>query len=130
MADEFASMSQSNLERLLEGGASPELTQQSSKTGLLSGIGKGKLKQLGKGVVGYYLLSQLLGAANRNREQAVQRGAIRGQAGLATPENLYYQAAFPQAQQEEAEARQALMTHLSGGVVGPSIATGERMIGV
>lgn len=110
--------------------ASGVTTTKGTPKGKFAGVDKKQLTKLGKGAVLYYLLSQGMGAFNKNREQAVQRGAMREQAELATPENLYYQAAMPQAQQEEAEARQALMMHLSGGVVGPSIATGERVIGV
>ena len=48
---------------------------------------------------------------------------------MITPENLYFQAAQPQAQAEESMARTALFQQLSGGVLGPSLAKGEYMIG-
>jgi hypothetical protein len=86
-------------------------------------------KKLGLGLFGGFLADRVLRTLDRSAELGIQRKAMRSQAELSSPENLYYQAAFPQAQQEEAEARQALMTHLSGGVIGPSIATGERLIG-
>ena len=86
-------------------------------------------KKLGLGLLGGFLADRVLRTLDRSAEVGIQKRAMRSQAELSSPENLYYQAAFPQAQQEEAEARQALMTHLSGGVIGPSIATGERLIG-
>ena len=123
MADEFTSMSQSNLERLLGGPdeSSPAITAGKSWLG-------GR-KKLGIGLLGGFLADRVLRTLDRSAELGIQKKAMRSQADLSSPENLYYQAAFPQAQQEEAEARQALMTHLSGGVIGPSIATGERLIG-
>jgi endonuclease YncB( thermonuclease family) len=43
---------------------------------------------------------------------------------------MYYQAALPQAQAEAQEARQALFSQLTnGGVLGPTLARGERRIG-
>ena len=48
---------------------------------------------------------------------------------MIAPESLYFQAAQPQAQQEESMARQALFSQLSGGVLGPSLAKGEYMVG-
>jgi hypothetical protein len=89
----------------------------------------GGRKKLGIGLLGGFLADRVLRTLDRSAELGIQKKAMRSQADLSSPENLYYQAAFPQAQQEEAEARQALMTHLSGGVIGPSIATGERLIG-
>jgi len=98
-----------------------------AKTGIKSWF-EGK-KKLGLGLFGGFLADRVLRTLDRSAELGIQKKAMRSQADLSSPENLYYQAAFPQAQQEEAEARQALMTHLSGGVIGPSIATGERLIG-
>lgn len=74
-------------------------------------------------------LSKIFEAASQRGEQNVRREAIRSQAELATPENLYYQASLPSAQAEEEQARQALLAHLSGGVIGPSLARGERLVG-
>ena len=54
---------------------------------------------------------------------------MRSQAEMVTPENLYFQAAQPQAREEESMAHQALMTQLTGGVLGPQLAKGEYQIG-
>lgn len=74
-------------------------------------------------------LRGVLDAINQRAERGIQREAIRGQRELATPENLYYQAALPSARAEEETARQALFAQLSGGVIGPSLAKGERIVG-
>jgi len=93
----------------------------------------GSLKNLAKGAVpgllGWMLLEQILSARNAAKDRGLQMEAMGSQAAMQTPENLYYQAALPQAQQEEGMARNALLTHLSGGVIGPTLARGERMIG-
>jgi hypothetical protein len=93
-----------------------------SKIGMLD-----RLKGEVPGLIFLLAMNRLMKIPGERGERALRREAIRAQG--VTPDDLYYQAALPQAQQEEAEARQALITHLSGGVVGPSIATGERMIG-
>ena len=97
--------------------------------GMLKGIKGGGLKGVGSSILGYMILSRLLRLPGEMGERNVQREAIQSQASMATPENLYYQAALPQAQEEESMARQALFTQISGGVLGPSLATGERLIG-
>jgi hypothetical protein len=103
------------------------------KTGKLGGLkklfsGKGA-KGLGAGMMGWWILDKILSARNKSADIGVQKEAIQAQASMATPENMYYQAAMPQAQEEEAQARQALFAQLSGGILGPSLAKGERMIG-
>ena len=99
-------------------------------TGRLSGLlSSGKLKGGITGLLGWMALSRILDESNRIAEAGIQREAIRQQAGAITPERLYYEAALPAAQAQEAEARQALLAHISGGVIGPSLARGERMIG-
>ena len=97
--------------------------------GMLKGLKGGGLKGIGSSILGYMILSRLLNIPGEIGERNVQREAIQSQASMATPENLYYQAAMPQAQQEEEMARQALFSQISGGVLGPSLATGERLIG-
>jgi hypothetical protein len=53
---------------------------------------------------------------------------LRTQTELLTPQDLYYQAALPQAQEEESAAKSAFLSHLSGGVIGPQLAKGEYLI--
>lgn len=80
-------------------------------------------------ILGFLLLSKYLEARNLRKEQGIQKEGLGIQAGLATPENLYYQAVQPQARQEADMARQALFAQITGGVIGPSLARGERRIG-
>ena len=81
-------------------------------------------------MIGWMLLQKLLDVRGQRKDIGVQREAIEEQSALATPENLYYQASLPQAKQEEEMARTALMTQLSGGVIGPTqLARGERNLG-
>jgi short subunit dehydrogenase-like uncharacterized protein len=75
------------------------------------------------------LLDKLLAAQEQAQMRGIQREAIQAEAAMRTPESLYYQAALPQAQEEERVARQALMAQLSGGVLGPSLARGETIVG-
>ena len=92
-------------------------------------LSSGKLKGGITGLLGWMALSRILEERNRIAEAGIQREAIREQAAGITPERLYYEAALPAAQAQEVEARQALLSHISGGVIGPSLAHGERMIG-
>lgn len=90
----------------------------------------GKGKGAAAGLLAWLALDKVISAGEGMAERGIQKEAIRGQAALATPENLYYQAAMPRAQAEEEQARVALFSTLSGGVLGPSnLAKGERMIG-
>ena len=61
--------------------------------------------------------------------QDIESEGLTRRAEMATPDNLYMQAALPQAQREEEMARTALLNQISGGVLGPSLARGERRIG-
>lgn len=100
------------------------------KGGIFSKLKGAKgLKGAGAQMLGFLLLQRLMNLPAEAGERNVQREAIRAQGASMTPENLYYQAALPQAQEEEDMARQALFSHLSGGVIGPSLAKGERLIG-
>jgi len=109
------------------GGASKKLGKMGGLKKFLGGKGA---KGLGAGMMGWWILDKILSARNKSADIGVQKEALQAQGEMATPENLYYQAAMPQAQEEEAQARQALFAQLSGGILGPSnLAKGERMIG-
>jgi hypothetical protein len=94
--------------------------------GLLSRPG---IKGLGAGVFATWLLNKILQTGHETGMRNIQREGLRSQAEMITPENLYFQAAQPQAQEEESMARQALMQQFTGGVLGPQLAKGEYMIG-
>ena len=95
--------------------------------GLLSRPG---IKQAAGGLFAYWLLNKLLQTGHETGMRGIQRAGLRSQAEMITPASLYFQAAQPQALQEEAMARQALTAQLTGGVIGPSqLAKGEYMIG-
>lgn len=94
--------------------------------GLLSKPG---IKGAGMGVFATWLLNKVLQTKHETGMRNIQREGLRSQAEMVTPENLYYQAAQPQAQQEESMARTAMLNQLSGGVLGPSLAKGEYLIG-
>jgi hypothetical protein len=87
------------------------------------------VKQAGGYMFGAWLVDKILKATHERGMRNIQREGLRGQAEMITPENLYFQAAQPQAQAEESQARQALFSQLSGGILGPSLAKGEIMIG-
>lgn len=97
--------------------------------GLMSKLGGAGAKGIGAQLLGFWLLNKYLQTRHESKLGNIQIEGMRQQAESMTPENLYYQAALPQAQEEESMARQALLTQLSGGVLGPSLAKGERMIG-
>jgi len=97
--------------------------------GLMSKLGGAGVKGIGTQLLGIWLLNKYLQTRHESKLGNIQVEGMRQQAESMTPENLYYQAALPQAQEEESMARQALLTQLSGGVIGPSLAKGERMIG-
>ncbi|MCK5603095.1 hypothetical protein KAR91_14525 [Candidatus Pacearchaeota archaeon] len=94
--------------------------------GLLSKPG---IKGAGLGVFATWLLNKVLQTGHETGMRNIQREGLRSQAEMVTPENLYFQAAQPQAQQEESMARTAMLSQLSGGVLGPSLAKGEYLIG-
>ena len=115
-------------------GAGPETgiptTGVHSATGRMAGLlGSPGVKGMGAGIFTTWLLQKLLQTGHEAGMRGIQREGLRSQAEMITPENLYFQAVQPQAQQEESMARQALMTQLTGGVLGPSLAKGEYMIG-
>lgn len=101
--------------------------------GMAGGIGgllaRPGVKGVGAGIFMTWLLNKILQTGHETSMRGIQREGLRSQAELVTPENLYYQAAQPAAQQEESMAHQALMTQLTGGVLGPQLAKGEYMIG-
>jgi len=112
----------------------PEAGASSPGGGGLKGITKGglqnpMLKSAGMGIFATWLLNKFLQTKHESGMRDIQREGLRGQAEMVTPENLYYQAAQPKAQEEESMARSALMSQLSGGVIGPSLAKGEFQIG-
>ena len=84
---------------------------------------------MGAGLFATWLLQKLLQTRHETGMRGIQREGLRSQAEMITPENLYMQAAQPQAQEEESMARQALFSQLSGGVLGPQLAKGEYLIG-
>ena len=102
-------------------------------TGLTGGIGgllaKPGVKGVGAGIFASWLLQKILQTTHETGMRGIQREGLRSQAEMVTPESLYYQAAQPTAQVEESQARQALFSQLSGGVLGPQLAKGEYMIG-
>lgn len=87
------------------------------------------IKGVGAGIFATWLLNKIMQTRHQTGMRAIQREGLRSQAEMITPESLYFQAAQPQVQQEESMARQALFSQLSGGVLGPSLAKGEYMIG-
>ena len=97
--------------------------------GMLKGVTTKGVGQFGGGMLAWWLADKILSSVNQAQMQGVQREAIQSEAGMATPESLYYQASLPRAQAEEEMARSALFSQLSGGVLGPQVARGERIIG-
>lgn len=96
-----------------------------AKNFLKTGAGK-----LAVGELFTWLLAQkALDVSERSLERGIVREGIQKQSALATPENLYYSASLPGAQAGAEQAKQALMATLSGGVLGPSLARGETLIG-
>ena len=99
---------------------------QGAAGGLLNRPG---IKGAGVGIFATWLLNKILQTGHETGMRNIQREGLRSQAEMITPENLYFQAAQPQAQEEESMARQALFSQLSGGVLGPQLAKGEYLIG-
>lgn len=92
-------------------------------------LGSQKVKGAAGGLFAYWLLNKLMQTSHETGMRNIQREGLRSQAEMITPESLYFQAAQPAAQEEESMARTALYSQLSGGVLGPSLAKGEFMIG-
>ena len=88
-----------------------------------------ELKVAGAGIFATWLLNKLLQTGHETGMRNIQRAGLRSQAEMVTPEALYYRAAQPQAQAEEAMALHALTQQITGGVLGPQLAKGEYMIG-
>jgi hypothetical protein len=101
--------------------------------GMAGGVGgllaRPGIKGVGAGIFATWLLNKILQTTHETKMRGIQREGLRSQAEMITPESLYFQAAQPAAQEEESMARQALFQQLSGGVLGPSLAKGEYMIG-
>lgn len=99
----------------------------------LGRVGKGlsnpMLKSAGAGIFATWLLQKMMQTRHESGLQDIQLENLQSQAEMLTPQNLYYKAALPQAQEEESMARNALLSQLSGGVLGPQLAKGEFMIG-
>ena len=97
--------------------------------GRLAGLTTKGVGKVGGGMLGFWLAQKILDTVNQMQDVGVQRAGLRSRAELVTPQSLYAQAALPRAQEEETMARTALFSQLSGGVLGPSLAKGEYMIG-
>ncbi len=80
-------------------------------------------------LVGMFIMDKLLQTRHEQGIQNIQLEGMKRQEELVTSENLLGQAALPAAQEEESMARNALLMQLSGGVLGPTVARGNRMIG-
>ena len=110
--------------------AGPEVGKAGGLAGGAAGLlSRPGIKGAGAGIFVTWLLNKLLQTHHETSMRGIQREALASQAEMVTPESLYYQAAQPTAQREEAFAHQALMQQLMGGVTGPSLAKGEYMIG-
>ncbi|KKK54242.1 hypothetical protein LCGC14_3086730, partial [marine sediment metagenome] len=105
-----------------EAGAVPGATAGGGLGGLLQKPG---LKSAGMGIFATWLMNKILQTKHESGMRNIQMEGMRSQAEMVTPENLYFQAAQPQAREEESMAHQALMTQLTGGVLGPQLAKGE-----
>jgi len=111
----------------------PETGTPTPATGLKGKAGgllsKPGVKGVGMGIFGTWLLNKILQTGHETGMRNIQREGLRSQAEMVTPENLYFQAAQPQAKEEETMARTAMLSQLSGGVLGPQLAKGEYLIG-
>lgn len=105
--------------------AAPKGMKSWLKSAMKGGTGKSALG----GMAGYAILQYLMNAGEGIQQQSFARKEMDLQKEVMTPEALYYQAALPQAKAEEEQARTALLTQMSGGLIGPSLAKGERLIG-
>ncbi len=113
-----------------EAGGVPGAGGGGSGAGGMGGlVSRPGIKGAGMGIFATWLLDKIMQTKHQSGMRDIQRQGIRSQAEMVTPENLYFQAAQPQAEREETMAHQALMTQLSGGVLGPSLAKGEYSVG-
>jgi hypothetical protein len=97
--------------------------------GIKSKLGGMGMKGIGAQLIGLFMLDKILQTKHQAGMRDIQLEGMKRQGELATSENLLGQAALPQAQEEESMARNALLLQLSGGVLGPTVARGNRMIG-
>lgn len=97
--------------------------------GQIKGISTGTVGKYGGGILAWWLAQKILGTINQMQDIGIQRQGLRSRAEMITPQSLYSRAALPRAQEEESMARTALFQQLSGGILGPSLAKGEMMIG-
>lgn len=95
---------------------------------LKSRLGGLNVKSMGAQVLGLMLIDKLLNMRHQSGLRDIESERMTRQGAMASPENLILQASLPQAQEEEQMARTALLTQLSGGVIGPQLARGERRI--
>ena len=87
-------------------------------------LAKPGIKSAGLGIFGAWLLQKILQTGHETGMRGIQREGLRSQAEMVTPENLYFQAAQPAAQEEETQARTALFQQLSGGGFGTTACQG------
>jgi len=114
-----------------EAGLLPMEAEAAAGGGVLKGMkGKGSaLKGIGSSLLVGLILQKLMNIPSEIGERNLRREGIQSQMAGVSAENMIAQAALPQAREEEAMARQALMAQLSGGVIGPQLTRGERLIG-
>ena len=74
------------------------------------------------------LLEMLLGQRNEGKMLGVQDRLLESMdpGAAADPATYFYEAMLPAAQGQRQMAERALMSQLSGGVMGPALARGER----
>lgn len=100
-------------------------------TGALAGLGGasgklGTLEKVGLGGLAGLILEMALGAKNQYAELDMQEQMMGEQIANIDPAAYFYEAMLPAAQGQRQMAERALMSQLSGGVMGPALARGER----
>ncbi len=108
-------------------GPEPEKLKMLARGKKFVGSTKGKLT-IGS-LLAMFVADKLSGEYHQSKLRGIESERMTRQAEMTTPENLILQASLPQAQQEEEMARSALLSQISGGVLGPTLARGERRIG-
>ena len=95
-----------------------------------AGKASSKLGMLGKAGlatgIGYMLLDMLLGARNQSAELGMQERVMDEQMANIDPAAYFYESMLPVSEDQRRGAERALMSQLSGGVMGPALARGER----
>lgn len=110
-------------------GTGTQITKTAKLAELLKKASSSKnIKGLAGGAFTYWLIDKLLSGYNESKMRSIQMSGLQKQSELMTPENIYTQQALPQAQTEAASAQQMLLSALGGGIIGPSLARGERRI--